>query len=193
MNRELGRFAAYKPLEIGLKLAGKAGVAGVVVGSGKGYFGKLGDGIMVLPDAVSYAPRMYRDIKNLANFGDGVTKAAQSTQGIWDGVTSFDVDKTYKALVQGDMGVRQLYDVATGIDYNGIWRAVQNFSHNAADQPAETAAAALAVLGLGYALGRGARFWGTRGQGTILDRTERRLGSKVWKSYFRKADKKQEK
>ena len=43
MNRELGRFAAYKPLEIGLKLAGKAGVAGVVVGSGKGYFGKLGD------------------------------------------------------------------------------------------------------------------------------------------------------
>ncbi len=186
MNKELGRFASYKPLETGLKLAGKAGVAGVVVGPGKGYFGKLGDGITAVPDVITYVPRAYRDIKNLANFGDGITSTAQSTQGIWDGATSLDFDKTYNALVQGGEGTKQLYEVVSSIDYNGIWHAVQNFSHNVTDQPIETTAAALAVLGLGYAAGRAARFWGTREQGTILDRTERRLGRKLWKKYFSK-------
>lgn len=187
------RFASYKPVEIGLRIAGRIGAAGVVVGSGKGYLQKVGDGITTVPDMIDYVPNLIRDAERIQKVTKGLTQSAENTRYAWENIKDWDLYSAFGSAVEGSKGARKLYDVAKGLDYSGIWNSMQNFSNNVTDQPVETVAAAATMLGIGYALGRGVRFCGTRGQGTMLDRTERALGRKFWKRYFSKNEEKQEK
>ena len=51
---------------------------------------------------------------------------------------------------------------------------------NYQDQPIETIAAGVGITGLLYGVGRLAKFWRQKGQGSWLDKKERGWGNKIW-------------
>lgn len=64
---------------------------------------------------------------------------------------------------------------------NGTVGFINQAYENASDRPIETlSAVAIATVG-GWALGRGLKFFGQKGQGGYITRMERNLGNKIWR------------
>ncbi|MBI4170801.1 MAG: J domain-containing protein [Candidatus Aenigmarchaeota archaeon] len=182
----VGRFLVYKPVQLGLELTGKIGAGGVVVGEGKGYFGKLYDGITAMPDIVTYFPRMLTDLERVQRIDEGFRQAASARDYAWGALKNFEFKKAWEGLRYAFDGLDKVTEVATEIDYNGLWNALNNAADNILRHPVETAAAAATVYAAGWTAARAARFWVTRGEGTVLDMAERRLGQKLFPEYHRR-------
>ncbi|MBI4438604.1 hypothetical protein HY640_01590 [Candidatus Woesearchaeota archaeon] len=107
---------------------------------------------------------------------------------IFDGLEAIaNVSNFYPTVMRINDAVRA-YDTATARqfveryapDFERLTAGVSNAVDNISNQPVETGAAMLTLMGLGYALGRGFSFWKTKGQGGILTRAERRFGNYLW-------------
>jgi hypothetical protein len=60
----------------------------------------------------------------------------------------------------------------------------ENTYRNFAEQPLETLAAGLLTAGIFYGAGRAVRFWRQKGQGSFLDKTERKIGRRFWSEEY---------
>lgn len=76
--KEIERGAVSLGAAYGARVAGGIGATGALIGDGKGYTGKVGDGITALPDIVTYFPDMLKDADRVNRISHGIHEAAKS-------------------------------------------------------------------------------------------------------------------
>src|SRR3989304_5692437 len=131
--RKLGRFAAGWTAEKTARLAGKLGTAGVLVGSGEGYAGKMYDGVAVAPKLAAYGTRVLTDLDRMDRVGEAIQLIKQGNA--WEQLKNFDFKGAYDSLSRTGEAAGKLAGVASELDYNGIWTAVMNLADNVSDKP----------------------------------------------------------
>ena len=176
--KEIGRYCVYAPLELVAKIGGKIGVAGVAVGDGSDYIGKLGDGFSAVPDIVGYCPKLCGDAESLQKAYGGIEKMTDASgakalmentsAGLGDYLSHF-----FSKAGEVTKGGSDLYEVVTDIDYNGLWVAGGNFLNNIVDQPMETGVAMAAMMFTASRVSSALRAIRTKGGGTFFEQ-------KVW-------------
>lgn len=145
-------------IEMGLKVIAPVGAA-ITLGAGGTFFEKLGTGFASLPQTIR---RLFETI-------------GQSDYVL-------DVINDYNTLTAA--AFNQKYG-SGAINYvmeylNGAVRYVQNVYQNLSSEPVATLFAVIVVFLMLYLSGRTARFIRQRGQGSILDRMERKTGEKFF-------------
>lgn len=179
--------------------AGEAGLVGVALGKGRDYWEKLGDGLYAVPNFIKNYTNIYQNLDRLRRIDAGIGNISTGSNNVLDNLrTSLEnlrnlqfsrayesVSRAYESAARPAEGASQIYGVLREIDYNSIWNAGVNLANNIHDKPVDTALAAASVYALGWGASKGIRFLATRGQGSFLDKTERRFGRRIFRRYFR--------
>ncbi len=181
---------------------GSASIPGVLLGDGRNYFEKVGDGLRAAPDFINNYARTLRNLENVAKIDDGLDKVSAGANVGTDylgkakeSINTFPpriaealdyFNKAVDSAKVAGQGMMELYDVVKQLDTNAIWNAMVNLSNNVSDMPVETAAAALTTYLAFNGLGKASRFAGTLGQGTWYDGVQRRIGHKLFGRYLKK-------
>ncbi|MFT4261611.1 MAG: hypothetical protein ACMXX9_04230 [Candidatus Woesearchaeota archaeon] len=85
-----------------------------------------------------------------------------------------------------NMTAREFMNTYESAAMDGLY-AVNNYliqtGTNLVENPLETLTASALVAGSAYLVGKTAQFWRTKGQGTMMQKLERKLGDKIWGEY----------
>jgi len=102
-----------------------------------------------------------------------ICKSAQNFYGV---STDFDTltAKAFTMKYGTDVANTLIVNAQGAIDY------VKQFGENISENPIETFTAAGIAAGTIYAISRTIKFVRQKGRGSILDRFERKMGTKVW-------------
>lgn len=126
--------------------------------------------------------------------GSGLEKAVSGATKVWTAPFELyrkanelsyvnKLNSDYNSLTAKDFVDKYGKD---GLNYvmNGLKDFIDwgnQFLQNVREQPVETGLAVAGVTGALYLAGRCFRFIRQKGQGSVLDRTERKLGDKIWR------------
>ncbi len=184
--KNVAKSVAATVSESMMKGLGCVGAVGAAISSGQGYVGKVVDAIKAPAELFSYRKEVTNDLENLAKAGTELAKLPNKFEVLKGKLSLFKLQESYETLkeVMGQIG--QSIDYASTVHGNKIWEGVSTFSDNVVEQPVETAVAALTSLGIGYGLARASKFAWTKGEGTLLDKVERRLGKRWWPKFWEK-------
>ncbi len=172
--------------DLALVGVGYVGAAGAAISAKEGYVGKLKDAFMAPINAFNYSGQIGEDASNLSKAASALAKTPEHFEALKGKLSLLDLKGSYHALQEAAGQIGQSVEYATIIHGNKMWDAVGNFTDNVVEQPGKTAAAIATAVGAGYLLGAASQFVIGGGEGTILDKAERRLGKKIWPSYWKK-------
>jgi len=183
------RLLTYGTGSLATKIATTAAYPGILLGNERSIPGKLYEGLMAIPNGFNYIRRLEnlkKDLQRVHDFENGRVALQSGLDYAWDSLKNLRLRDAYEGLQAASDGAKQLYELARSLDYNSLWRGLTNFADNITDRPYETLAALGITACTGWALRRAIRFWGTRGEGSLLDIAERNLGQRVFRKYHGK-------
>lgn len=192
--------------------AANAGIVGIAIGSGKDYLGKVGDGITAVPRFVTNYVNIGEDLRRLGVIHDSLEKVgtgmSQSGSGLnqtgneiaiaLDYLRNLQIGNAISALQKGIEGIRQgaegagqsykggeqIINLLGELDLNRIYTAAENLGDNVFKHPSETVAAAATLYAAGWALSNGIKLCAGRGEGSLVDRLERKIGEDLFPGHF---------
>lgn len=147
-------------LELVLKLTSSVAAA-ISLGSTGSFFEKVGNGFASLPRAVG---ELYRTVSGSGYIVDVIND--------YNSMTAAAFNQKYGG---GAVNYVMAY-LNEGVNY------LLNVYENLSLEPASTLFAALLVFAVLYLSARGSRFVRQRGQGSFIDKMERRAGKKMFRS-----------